>query len=415
VDADPQLIRRAREKAGLSQAQLGAPLLTKQAVQSIEVGRVRPSPRSLAHIANRLGVPVESLLREGGPLPDRRVRELQRLCEEHRYSEVLERTAIILRAVPADARLRGSTHYYAGLACHRLNMSAAAIDHLVAARRDAAAVPDPWLAAESLDIEAAARHELNDPGASQLAAEALRQYRRLDRRQPEIEARMLENVGKTLWRRGDYQAAERSYEEALDVMGAVRALDSVGRIYHGLAGGLKLKGDLDGAEALMRKAIDLYEVEHGVRPDARDVSLAKAENDLALILLDLGRLEEADVLLTRALARLTEAGVEQLRPYVLQSISRLRQRQDQTRAAFESANEAVELSDRLDLPIPLAEGLQQIGDLEEASGHPRRADRSYRRAIEVLRNADLGDRAVEIELTYQRLLEARRVGRSEPA
>jgi tetratricopeptide (TPR) repeat protein len=274
---------------------------------------------------------------------------------------------------------------------------------------------DPWLAAESLDIEASARHELNDPAAAPLAAEALRQYRRLESRRPEIEARMLENVGKTLWRRGDYQAAERSYEEALDVMGAVRALASVGRIYHGLAGGLKLKGDLRGAEALMRKAIDLYEVEHGVRPHARGVSLAKAENDLALILLDLGRLEEAGELLTRALARLAEAGVEQLRPYVLHSISRLRQQEGDMRAAFEGANEAVELSRRLQLPIPLAEGLQQLGDLEEAAGHPRRADRSYRRAIEVLRDGDLDDRAAEMELAYERLLRARRAGQSEPA
>ncbi|TMC04551.1 MAG: tetratricopeptide repeat protein [Chloroflexi bacterium] len=271
VDADPEAIRRARKEAGLSQAQLGAPLLTKQAVQSIESGRVHPSHRSLSHIAERLGVSMEVLLREGATRADGRIRELQRLYEEHRYTDVLAQAEAILRTDVFDTRRRAGAHYYSGLAHYRLSVWPEAVEQLIQARECATAVPDPWLVAETFDVEAAARHELGDPSAAELAREALRRYRGLERRRADVEARMLENLGRILYRRGEYEAAERYYDEALDVMGAVRALDSVGRIYHGLAGARRRAGDLTGAADLMRTAIQLYKVEHEL-PDGGEVS-----------------------------------------------------------------------------------------------------------------------------------------------
>ena len=414
MDADPEAIRRARKEAGLSQAQLGAPLLTKQAVQSIESGRVHPSHRSLSHIAERLGVSIEVLLREGATRADGRIRELQRLYEEHRYTDVLVLAGAILRTDVFDTRRRAGAHYYSGLAHYRLSVWPEAVEQLIQARECATAVPDPWLVAETFDVEAAARHELGDPSAAELAREALRRYRGLERRRSDVEARMLENLGRILYRRGEYEAAERYYDEALDVMGAVRALDSVGRIYHGLAGARRRAGDLAGAADLMRTAIQLYKVEHEL-PDGGEVSLAKGENDLALILIELNELDEADRLLTSALDRFSKAGVRQLRPYVLHTISQLRQKQNDIERAFSSAQESAELSRQLDLPIPLAEALQQLGDLENAAGHARRADVHYREAIQVLRAADLAERAVEFELAHQKVRRLRRAGRSEPA
>src|SRR5258708_23967403 len=52
-------VRSARRDAGLSQAQLAGDELTKGFISQIESGLVRPSIRSLQHIASRLGRPLD--------------------------------------------------------------------------------------------------------------------------------------------------------------------------------------------------------------------------------------------------------------------------------------------------------------------------------------------------------------------
>jgi tetratricopeptide (TPR) repeat protein len=415
VDADPQAIRRAREAAGLSQAQLGEPLLTRQGVQSIEAGRVRPSHRSLSHIARRLNLPLEALLREGGPAADRRVLQLEQLFETHRYTEVVERAEALLRLPRLGGRLLAGAHHYAGAALYQLDRAREAVDHLRAAREQAASTPDPWLMAESLDWEAAARHLLDDTSAVDLARKALTEYRMLQPRRPEVEARMLEHLGTALGRRGAYEAAARNYREALYVAGAVQALESAGRVYHGLAGCSRQEGNIGTAIKLMRKAIDFYRIEHDFSNDSPGLALAKAENDLAMLLIDAGKLDEADELVTSALDRIRNGRVDQLRPYVLHTRSQVRQKQGDLRAAFDLAEQTVDLSTRLGLSIPLSCGLQQLGELHEAVGHRRLADSNYRRAMETLDAAGLSDRRKEVEEAYRQLRRARRSRQSRSA
>jgi tetratricopeptide (TPR) repeat protein len=415
VEVDPQAIRRARRAAGLSQAQLGDPLLTRQAVQSIEAGRVKPSYRSLDHIAKRLGLPLESLLEEGGPTADPRVLHLLHLFEKHQYHELLERAETLLRLPAVNGRLLAGAYHYAGVALFHLDRAREAVAHLGAAREHAVMTPDPWLMAESLDWEAAARHLLDDHTAADLAREALNQYRKLQPRRPEVEARMLEHLATALGRQGAYDAAARSYRESLEVAGTMRALGSAGRVYHGLAGTSRREGNLSAAIGLMRKAISFYKIERDFSHNTPSLALAKAENDLALLFMDVGRLDDAERLLASALKTISDGGVDQLRPYVVHTMSRLRQMQDKHSAAFDLANEAIDLATRLGQPIPLAEGWQQLGELYEAAGRKRLADNSYRRAIATLEAAGIPERMKEMEQAYQRMREARRARQSRTA
>ncbi len=57
-------IRKFRLAAGLSQAELGAPYLTRAAISSLERQVTSPSLHVLAYIAKRLGVPVAALVRD---------------------------------------------------------------------------------------------------------------------------------------------------------------------------------------------------------------------------------------------------------------------------------------------------------------------------------------------------------------
>ena len=58
------LVREAREKAGLSQAELGAPYFTRAYVSAVELGKISPGLKSLRRLATKLGVPLRSLIPE---------------------------------------------------------------------------------------------------------------------------------------------------------------------------------------------------------------------------------------------------------------------------------------------------------------------------------------------------------------
>jgi transcriptional regulator with XRE-family HTH domain len=57
-----QRIRAARAAARLSQTQLGAPHFTRAYVSAVELGKIRPSMRSLEFLAERLRLPIAALL-----------------------------------------------------------------------------------------------------------------------------------------------------------------------------------------------------------------------------------------------------------------------------------------------------------------------------------------------------------------
>jgi tetratricopeptide (TPR) repeat protein len=246
-----------------------------------------------------------------------------------------------------------------------------------------------------------------------LAQEALARYRRIEPREPEVEARMLRRVAISLSRRGAYEEAERIFDEALELAGVVEAIHSAGRDYHMLAGSVSRAGNAWRAIELMRKAIACYILDKV----AGDVRLAGAENDLALLLIDVGGLDEADALLTLALSQLSKAGGDAgtKRPYVLHTVSRLRQMQGRMREALDCARQAVAVSEELEQPGPLAEALTQLGDLQEAGGHPRLADRSYRRAIEVLHGAQLPELEKQARAAHRQFRQRRSGGQRTAA
>jgi tetratricopeptide (TPR) repeat protein len=292
-----------------------------------------------------------------------------------------------------------------------------AITHLEQARQHAADVPDGAMVAESLDWEAAAWHLLDDPRALDVARDALTRYRRLPGRKTSVEVRMLWRVAGALSRRGAYEEAERCYDEALHIRRVGDDVGSVAKEYHTLAGRSRDAGDAHHALELMRKAVAFYMVNIELRGGKFDAPLISGMNDLAMALMEVDHLDEADGALNTTLARLEESGgqTDQLVPYVLHTRSRLRQKQRRIGESIRDAEETVERSERLGLPRMRAAGLKQLGELYEGDGHPRLADRSYRQAIDVLHNAEEFDKEREVASAYRRLRQARRAHRARTA
>jgi tetratricopeptide (TPR) repeat protein len=410
VTIDPELVRQARLKAGLSLAQVAGSELTRQAVHLIETGKVRPSARSLQVIARRLEVPAQSFCVSGDlelDLPYRRAAELERLCDRLRYDEVVELAGQLL-ATGETGQLAAVGHLYLGRGLAHLARAREALKHLRRARRLFIAEEDPWSAAEAREWEAAALYLQSDPRAVAVGEEALRQYRALEPHRADIEARMLEHVATFLVRQQDFLRAQRYYLEALQVAGPLLDLARLGRIYHGLSRCHVSLGDVRRAIELATRAVALYEVENDLRPVPARIDLPRVENDLGMMLVRDGQLGRAEELFQSALGHLNDAGgVERLTSYVLLSLAEVRQAQDRLDDAQELIERAMERAQGPGERIVLADAYRQLGELHAERDEHDLADRSFDAALAILTEAGMVERKAECLAAYHRVLEAR--------
>ena len=55
-------VRELRTNKGLSQTELGAPFFTRAMVSAVELGKISPALKTLAHFAAKLEVPLKDLI-----------------------------------------------------------------------------------------------------------------------------------------------------------------------------------------------------------------------------------------------------------------------------------------------------------------------------------------------------------------
>jgi len=411
IEIDPSALRQARLDAGLSLAEVAGTELTRQAVHLIEAGKVRPTARSLRHIARRLGMSESALLAPPPPGSDEHtVAELEALCQRQEYRQVADE-ALRLVGVSGSPERTAFAHYYAGQALYRLGRPDDALSHLRDARRRFEALGNPWWAAESMDWEAFTLNMLEDPTALRLARSALRRYRSLDQRRPEVEARMLQHLGTICYGRRNYEGGRAFYEEALRIDGGVRELDTIARVYHGL--GMCHQGlrDLRLAAELLFRAVTLYEAEQRIAPTPMRQDRPRAENDLGLIVMEQGDLDRAEELFLAALQHFEEAGITRLQGHTLLSLGELRQRQGRLDEALDLVTTAIDRAEALDETYTLTGGYRQLGELHAAMGEHDMADASFQHALALCEEAGMNERARECSRVYQRVLTERRLAR----
>jgi tetratricopeptide (TPR) repeat protein/DNA-binding XRE family transcriptional regulator len=409
VTIDPDLVRQARLKAGLSLAQIAGSDLTRQAVHLIETGKVRPSMRSLQIIARRLGVSALSFqvpVDAGAEMPHRRAAELERLCERQRYDEVVELAEQLL-AQDTSSYLAAFAHMYLSRASAHLGRPDDALPHARRARQLFEAEDDPWSAAEAREWEAGALFLKQDARAVAVGEDALDRYRALEPRRPEVEARMVEHLATFLVQRSDYLRAERCYRQALEVAGPVLDLARLGRIYHGLGHCYSSLGDVTRGIELLSRAVALYAVENDLRPAPARIDLPRVENDLGVQLLRNGQPERAEEFFRTALRRLEEVGAERLQSYILLSLAEARQGQGRIDEAVALIERALDLAQRLDERRAIASANRQLGELHELRHEHELADQRFHRALAILAEAGMTGARAEYLTAYQRILDAR--------
>jgi tetratricopeptide (TPR) repeat protein len=401
--------------AGLSLAQVAGSELTRQAVHLIESGKVRPTARSLRYLSRRLGVLESTLLAPPPPGSDDLViNELAAGCERQEYDRVADE-ALLLVALDASPRLLAYAHHHAGLALYRLGRPGEAVIHLRAARERFEALGSAEWAAESMDWEAFALNMMEDPEALRVGRMALRRYRSVDARRPEVEARMLQHLGSICYGRRDYRRGCAYYDAALCIDGGVRELSTIARAYHGL--GMCHLGlhDLRQAAELLFKAVTLYEAEQRIAPGPVRQDRPRAENDLGMVAMAQGDLERAEELFQAALEHYEAAGIERLQGHTLLGLGELRQRQGRLDDALPLVLRAIDRASALDETFTVIAGHQQLGELRAARGEHEQADASFRHALALCAEAALDERTVECSRAYQRVLAERRQSRRRAA
>jgi len=113
-------------------------------------------------------------------------------------------------------------------------------------------------------------------------------------------ARALNNLANLLWRTGEYAHARDLYSQSLEIKTGLFGPDhpDVATALNNLAVALKATGDIPGARTYYERALRIWESHLG--PDHPDVAMAL--NNIAVSLKAMGQLEEALVYLERSLA-----------------------------------------------------------------------------------------------------------------
>ena len=398
-------IRSARRDAGLSQSQLAGGELTKGFISQIESGLVRPSIRSLQHIATKLGRPLDYFIGDE-PLAATKRSTFHRLAAEAAAERLdwpaSEADAVAGLAVTKDAAERATFL--------RLRASAA----LNQGRREAAFD----LVTEGLSLLDPAKHPLDvarllyvrglaygDAGQLVASTEAFEQVRDMVERHelldPRLRARVAVALGTTYRRLGRTTKAIASYEVALATASRANELKLAAQGFMGIAVSHYDAGDLDAAIASYERALTLFE-------RVADTSFElNVRQSLASIHLQQGDASRARDLADRAIARATEVGDEHWGAVAQVVRARLLLNDGDPVEAKRTARQAERALAAVGDHIQRAHALRVVGAASEASGEIADADRAFRQAIELLSSID--DRADQslAASEYSKVLRAR--------
>ena len=402
VDVRADAVRKARLEARLSQAQLAGGELTRQAIHLIEKGRARPSPRTLELIAERTGKPISYFMTSRPPAtsPDAEVRELQTLCASRQYREAVPLAREILANRPLQ-RIADEARFWLGQALVTLLKPDEALEHLEGARKAAERADDPWRVAECLDWEAGALYIKEDPRALAIAETALSRCRELDPRPPGLEARILEHLASIHARNRSFDSAVAYYDLALAAAEGIRDLARIARTYHGLSMAYQERGLLEQAAAYAQRALALYSIEND------RVLIARAQNELGLVLMRQGEGVRAEELFRSALGNLEEAGVAHLRSHVVLSLAELELERGALDSAATAAREALELAAGAGERLAAGAGHLLLGRVLAAAGDWEPATPELEAAVAVFTELGLPDRLAEAYGECARAYEAR--------
>jgi tetratricopeptide (TPR) repeat protein len=396
-------VKQARQEAGLSLAQVGKGHVTAPAIFLIETGRTRPSLPTLEHIAQRTGRPIEFFLADPGAVSDEtldRLVQLEGSVVAGRYTEAVALGRELLGMATSAHRL-GRIRYFLGQAYLYTGKPQEASALFTQARAHFAAVDDAPMLADCLGSQAVVAYMTQKPDARQLAEQALAICRGSKRVPETTEARLLSILATVHVVNKEWDSAVRVYHEAIDAAGSLFDLRRLANMYSGLSSALREAGQVEDAARFANRSVALFEV-------LRDrVSMARAENELGLILMAKGERSAARTHFDRSLELSQEAELEVGRSHVLLSLCELCLQEGNVPAGLDMAERALRLAERLDEAANVAEAHVWLGRVADLMGDNETTDQEFSIALRGLTALGMNERLLQCHGIYAEVLERR--------
>lgn len=400
LSVKPGSVRRAREEAGLSLAGVARGDLSRTAIFLIETGKSKPTPPTLELIAERTGKPLDYFLEDAVAAPRLDVAEIEQQLAAENMDRVLELTEDLLKVAQTRAEM-ARLRFYRGQAHIRMADVDGAEPLLREAREYYESVGDRFMALECSSWEIHIPYLREDPEALAVAEAALARCRALNPVPIQTEVRIIARIAGIHAHNRNWQAAIARYEEAVDRLGPVRDLHRLALAYTDLGAAYREAGQADIAARYLQKSVALNEIVNDRR------SLAMAENNLALALMNLNDHAAAQSHLDRAMEIYDEVGVERGKSHVLLSLCELNLQRGSFEVAESFARLGLEVASRLGERATEAEAHQWLGRIAAAREDAPTTDREFEAAIALLRQLGLTERLIKAHAAYSELLEER--------
>lgn len=401
-------MREARQAAGLSLAAVAGTELTRAAIHRVETGLAKPSLTTLQLIASRTGHPLSHFLAEGGKSELDPATELERLAGRGEYSEVLAQAELVLADPTARPAVRARALHWKGDAHVRLTQPEAALECLDLALAAFLEEPDPWMATQTRHMKSCALYLLDDPQALFEGEAALRACKELEPAWPFLEARILNHLATVSLQRQETGHAIRYYEAALKAAEPLHHLRLLSLQYEGLGMAYNRLGRTATSRDYFNRALSLY----GLQSDM--ASMARAEVNLAELLVKQGSLDAAEEKINDALALCSDVEVDRRnRSFALAGLGSVQLARGDLDRAEATLNSAIEVALQRGEAASHNSALLTLGRLLTESGRNQEADAAYREAIEILSNLNVPERLREAHIEYAGSLD--RQGRADEA
>jgi tetratricopeptide (TPR) repeat protein len=334
-------LRHLRVERGMTLSQVAGGRFSAAFLSQIERGLARPSPVNLGHIAERLEVDLESLLRTTPREVDREIAEL-RLTEARAAVTRDEpaRALKILASLPpsltdldrldagllrADALVRNGD-YEKGMTALR-----------TASEMRGADSPESRVRVAEIACRAHYRRQRYHQ-----ALDALREAQTIVADvaiDPMTRSRFLCSRGMCQFMLGNEQAAISDYEAALDASGNLTDLGELGRIYDALNIAHQSLGNLAEALTYARKSAQIFEVLQNGR------SVGQTHHNMGELLVLQGNYDDAVAAFERALTAFRSVDAIGPQAYALHSLAGVALKRGQLDEAERLAAEAAAIAE----------------------------------------------------------------------
>ncbi len=403
LDIKPGTVKKARLEAGLSLGQVARGDISRTAIYFVETGKAKPSLETLKLIAERTGRSLDYFL--VSPIPDERpaslsLTEIERLIAvgDNLGAAAVGETALGQSLDPdTTARIK----FHMAMAYLRLAQPIVARRFASAARAYFDQTGDVVMTAECLGSEATAAYLMEDSAAVGLAEAALAICRSISPVPRPTESRLLMVLGNVHSMNQDWQAAIETYEQAISAADVVHDLRRMSVLYSGLSTAYQELGQYDQAGRFAQRALNIHQTLND------QLSLARSENNLGVLLVRAGDLTTARPHIERSLHLFEVAGVEVGKAHIILSLAELALAKHDLVEAERLGHDALVLALRLSEFSAAAEAHYWLAKVAEARGDDQAIDAEFAAAFEALGREPGRGRAARYHAMYAEILEAR--------